>query len=871
MHGPGREHAPSGRGSGAIVIDNPVSTPTVDHDLKTIDEVYLAALGSRPFPYQRRIVDEGLPELLSAPTGCGKTPAMLLGWLYRKVLHEDATIRRVTPTRLIWCTPLRGLTEDTAKLAEEWVNNLELADRVDVHALMGGHTSGQESWRLNPDRPTVIVSTIDMALSRALNRGYGGSPYAWPIDFAFFNDNVHWVFDEIQLMDVALTTSRQLHGLRSALGVMSRHSTTWMSATVDRVVLATVDAPIIDESHTLRLSSTDLEDHELARKVYAPKQFKRVEVDNPKRWEEGLADIALKEHVEGSLTVVCVNTVQRARSVFLALQRAKKKSTAEPDLVLLHSRFRPGDRRKALEHVKSCAENHENAIVVSTQVIEAGIDLSAQTLISECAPWFSLVQRAGRCNRKGDMESARFIVVGTTSPAPYDPAEVAQGWDISGEFSDRTVTPNDLASVSVSTRPGPTATLRRKDLLDLFDTTPDISGNHIDVSRFIRDSDSMDIAVAWRDTNDPTKFKKRPLKIECCPAPPGEVRTWIQENAAKIWVIDSLESVRARNPGGEATEPGRANLGWRLARTSDIRPGACFLADCSAGGYSQVMGFDPKSKTPVEQLGAREDGARDPTPEDDVGANGDPLSTGFGRAIPLGDHLQDARKSAEGLCETLALDRTDRTRLAIVQAAYLHDVGKAHFAFQDAVNRLGSRTEDPDHDQNDASELFAKSGRDGRLRYEKGRAGFRHELASVSILEADGNRALVTSPLESVPGVGTADLDHFRDLVIYLVGAHHGRVRLSIRGLPHEDERQVLGLRQDDEIHGFAVDGITDLADAQVDLGFAFLGGDGCRPSWSARAESLLAEYGPFRLAWMEAMVRIADWRASRDEAQGEA
>jgi CRISPR-associated endonuclease/helicase Cas3 len=47
--------------------------------------------------------------------------------------------------------------------------------------------------------------------------------------------------------------------------------------------------------------------------------------------------------------------------------------------------------------------------------------------------------------------------------------------------------------------------------------------------------------------------------------------------------------------------------------------------------------------------------------------------------------------------------------------------------------------------------------------------------------------------------------------------------------------------------------------------------GDGpCGPSWSARTQRLLAELGPFRLAWLEALLRIADWRASEaEEAAG--
>jgi len=49
------------------------------------------------------------------------------------------------------------------------------------------------------------------------------------------------------------------------------------------------------------------------------------------------------------------------------------------------------------------------------------------------------------------------------------------------------------------------------------------------------------------------------------------------------------------------------------------------------------------------------------------------------------------------------------------------------------------------------------------------------------------------------------------------------------------------------------------------------MGEDECgRQSWSARTQALLAEHGPFRLAYLEALVRMADWRASaagREEA----
>lgn len=80
-----------------------------------------------------------------------------------------------------------------------------------------------------------------MLLSRALNRGYAESRFAWPVAFGLLNNDCRWVFDEVQLMGPARVTSAQLHGLRGRLGVVGSCQTVWMSATVDHASLRTID------------------------------------------------------------------------------------------------------------------------------------------------------------------------------------------------------------------------------------------------------------------------------------------------------------------------------------------------------------------------------------------------------------------------------------------------------------------------------------------------------------------------------------------------------------------------------------------------------------------------------------------------------
>ena len=88
------------------------------------------------------------------------------------------------------------------------------------------------------------------------------------------------------------------------------------------------------------------------------------------------------------------NRVKDATALFESLQKKKQ----HPPLSLLHSRFRPADRARVLE--EALAEpNDEGRVVVTTQVVEAGVDISCATLFTDVAPWSSLVQRFGRCNR----------------------------------------------------------------------------------------------------------------------------------------------------------------------------------------------------------------------------------------------------------------------------------------------------------------------------------------------------------------------------------------------------------------------------------------------------------------------------------------
>ncbi|MBB1585296.1 MAG: DEAD/DEAH box helicase [Propionibacterium sp.] len=125
--------------------------------------------GCDPYRYQVRLAEEGFPDALRAPTGSGKT-AVVLAYVWRLLFHPDTSVRAATPRRLVVLLPSRTLVEQYEETVRGWLDQLGLLDAVGVHVLMGGRDirSSQQDWRMNLHRPSIVIGTIDMGVSRGL-------------------------------------------------------------------------------------------------------------------------------------------------------------------------------------------------------------------------------------------------------------------------------------------------------------------------------------------------------------------------------------------------------------------------------------------------------------------------------------------------------------------------------------------------------------------------------------------------------------------------------------------------------------------------------------------------------------------------------
>jgi CRISPR-associated endonuclease/helicase Cas3 len=110
--------------------------------------------------------------------------------------------------------------------------------------------------------------------------------------------------------------------------------------------------------------------------------------------------------------------------------------------------------------------------------------------------------------------------------------------------------------------------------------------------------------------------------------------------------------------------------------------------------------------------------------------------------------------------------------------------------------------------------------------------------------------------------------DKVVNLAAYLIAAHHGKVRLSIRSMPDEkppqgDLRIARGIYEGDVLPPVSING-NQIPEVKLDLSYMEIGFDKNRgESWIARMTRLRDEIGIFKLGYLETLVRAADARAS--------
>ncbi len=331
---------------------------------------------------------------LTVPTGGGKTLASLRFALHHAKQHKM--------DRIIYVVPYTTIIDQNAKVVRSIFENTEHQSGPSVKQIVleyhSNLTPERDTWQSkilseNWDAP-IIYTTAVQFLETLFAAGTRGARRMHQLANAVI------IFDEIQTIPI-----RTVHLFNNAMNFFVEQC----GATV---VFCTATQPLLNEvdvskgAAKLSASSQMMPDvGELFN------DLRRVEVIDKRKaggWsEDDVAEEAQHELERSDSVLIIVNTKAQAREIYRRCQGVTEK------VFHLSTSMCPAHRMDVLANVKECLDldNPIPVICVSTQLIEAGVDVDFGSVIRYLAGLDSIAQAAGRCNRNGLRSSGRMLVI----------------------------------------------------------------------------------------------------------------------------------------------------------------------------------------------------------------------------------------------------------------------------------------------------------------------------------------------------------------------------------------------------------------------------------------------------------------------------
>jgi len=358
--------------------------------------------GFDPYTYQVECFKkyfEHTNMIIQAPTGSGKTWAAITPFIFSWQQWEKGEQKvEEYPRKLIYSLPLRTLANSLYKEVANTIKKRYPELNLKIKLQTGEYA----------DDPffegDIIFTTIDQTLSNVL-----GIPLSLPQKLANINAGAvfssYLIFDEFHLLDpnIALKTTVTL------LELMSR-------ITPFCLMTATLSNSFLEKAgNNLKADLIKINNREYQSFAFVRNNSERKV--NVKDTEITVDDV-LENHKNKSI-VIC-NTVDRCIELYKKLSNTCSEKGIE--LLCIHSRFFQKDRKNKEENIIKLFSKNDlsNCILVSTQVIEVGLDISCNTMYTEISPINSFLQRIGRCARWGGQGEIFVYDVPENNYLPYD-------------------------------------------------------------------------------------------------------------------------------------------------------------------------------------------------------------------------------------------------------------------------------------------------------------------------------------------------------------------------------------------------------------------------------------------------------------------
>lgn len=593
-------------------------------EFTSFDEFFGELWQRPPLPWQSRLAgqvrsDRSWPSLVNLPTGLGKTACIDIAVWAMAADAAAAPDQRWHPTR-IWYVVNRRLLVDTAydraaaiarRLAEPGTS-VSLAAVAD--ALRSRRPAGDRSTPLqlarfrggaeldprprDPCQPAFISATVAMFASRWLFSGYGTSRSMRPVDAALAGTDSLILLDEAHLAMPLLRMADPLAACDAVAGdpplLGRRGRPQWCSLTATG--MPTADAFMLDER--------DLGHPIVRQRVAAAKPASVVDAPKAGCLAAALADEAtgLLGEQRGRSCLVFANRPTTARKVF-ELVAARE----DHDVVLLTGQIRPSDAagvvRRLLDPGTGIPSGERRQtdrpplVVVATQTLEVGADVSADYLVSEVPGRRALIQRLGRVNRLGEQPWAAVRLVPGDLGSPLYGDEPGAVADLlgSGEVDLGPSKATELLGGGVDGQ------VRAPELLPWLvwewvkTTNPPL--DRAPAERYFDPDDRVaTVGMCWRTSVPPSGCLLDPpvAADETVELPLGAAISALSQLASEGVAIHRLDTDRA----GLVQVPfrQRGNDG-----SLDLRSGDTLVLPVTAGRYDQY-GWAPDHRGPVADL-----------------------------------------------------------------------------------------------------------------------------------------------------------------------------------------------------------------------------------------------------------------------------
>ena len=835
---------------------------------------FTALTGNAPFPWQERLYGRFLaadiPAVCDIPTGLGKTSVIAVWFLARSA---GASI----PRRLVYVVNRRTVVDQTTVELRRLRDNREKAGIVEDLAVstLRGQMADNRAWSADPSKPAAICGTVDMIGSRLLFSGYRIGFRTRPLHAGFLGQDALLVHDEAHLEPAF---QRLLETIQSE---QARGRDPWP------LQVMALTATSRDGRAAFALDADDQKHPVVAKRLNAPKKLV-LHTHGDRDLVESVVQQALAFASAAPAVLVFLRTVDDVMTAAARLRKAGAKVQLltgtmrgfERDRLVaddeVFARFLPDSRATKVAT--------ESAYLVCTSAGEVGVNLSADHLVCDLSTFDSMAQRFGRVNRFGFRDDTETHV--------FHPADEALESDklvdtrrqatlqllraLDGDASPAGLGSLDAAARRAAYAPEPQILPATDVLFDAWAMTtvrgrlpgrPPVAPYLHGVTEWEPPSTQVAwrMEVQWVTKDLESTYPPNDL-LEDYPLKPHELLTdrtsrvvdtletivrageTIKDDRA--WLVQDDGSVTASSLE-ELIEGDRKAVEARLGGcTLILSPKTCRPVDglfsedgarpSDTGGIDVAdawLGDDgkprrarraddeepPKGMRLIRRIVLREDAeeAADAAPLDattaprlwswyeiPLGAD-DEGSRSATKPVLLDVHSADVEREAARIVADLTLD--EEVKQAVVLAGRLHDIGKVRWVWQRSIGN------------SDRSRILAKSG--GAMR-PLDATSYRHELGS--IVDAERDRLLEQLSASA------------RDLALHLVAAHHGRAR------PHFPAHELF----DPEARGIDPGEVG----ARVLVRFA----------------SLQKRFGRWGLAYLESLVRAADYAASAQPSKME-